>query len=280
MMYNNKRSTTSTKHLDEQIPKRAHDFSKSQVDPKLKKVQKLALKPDHFKVSGDGVFYTIQGEGITMGKPSCFLRLHLCNLRCHWCDAWYAWNSNTEEFWTESQDWSVIKTKQVVERNWQCTNPKVQKRLVITGGEPLLQKDRIDKLIDIMPDWFFEVETNGTLMPTDKMLTICQFNCSPKLSNSKNPKQARINKEVLQVLNQVKTVFKFVVEEAKDLEEIEADFVRPFKLDIEKIVVMPQGVTSDEVSQNARKVVEKVKEKGYRLLGRLQCDIWGALRRV
>ena len=43
---------------------------------------------------------------------------------------------------------------------------------------------------------------------------------------------------------------------------------------------MPQGKTAEEVSSNAKLVVEEVKARGYQLLGRLQCDIWGAVRGV
>lgn len=241
---------------------------------------KMTRKKNCLKVSGDGVFYTIQGEGISMGKPACFLRLHLCNLKCLWCDTRYAWDPKTKEFWAESRDWSIPETKKRIKSAWKCKNPKIQKRLVITGGEPLLQKDMIDRLIDVLPDWFIEIETNGTVMPTEKMLKQCQLNCSPKLRNSGNPQAARIKSEVLQVLNQANAIFKFVVMVNSDLKEIERDFIMPFNLDINKIIVMPQGRSAEEIAKNGRCVVEKVKEKGYRLLGRLHCDLWGAKRKV
>ncbi|GEM_PF-28427 len=260
--------------------KRAFDFQDAKVPSGFKDIERLHIKPNHFKVSGDGVFYTLQGEGDSMGKPAVFLRLHLCNLRCYWCDAWYTWNLNTKEFWMESNNWSIKKTVQTIKKAWPVKNIHLQKRLVITGGEPLLQKNTIDQLIDMLPDWYVEIETNGTIMPTDKMLKRCQFNCSPKLENSRNIKSLRIKSDVLDALNKVNSVFKFVVMTEKDIDEIERDFVKPYKLDINKIIIMPQGVTSEEVSKNARRVVEKVKRKGYRLLGRLQCDIWGARRRV
>jgi organic radical activating enzyme len=276
----NKNSSIPKRKEDSEEIKRAFDFIHSSVDTKIKNPKKLFFHKDRIKVSGDGVFYTLQGEGKTMGMPACFLRLHICNLRCVWCDAWYTWNPNTPEFWTESKDWTIEKAKKRIEEVWGCSNPLVKKRVVITGGEPLLQKVNIDTLIEILPEWDIEIETNGTLMPTDFMLTRCQFNCSPKLENSQNPKSARIKGDVLTALNKVNTVFKFVVTSPQDLDEIERGFIVPFELDLEKILIMPHGVTSKEVWDNAKELVEYVKEKGYRLLGRLQCDIWGARRRV
>lgn len=272
---------TGIESSDEADLKRAFDFEKSTtVNDKYKKPQNLKFKNDCLKVSGDGIFYTVQGEGPTMGMPCCFLRLHICNLKCVWCDAWYTWNSKTKEFWTESQDWTIQETKERLKKCWGCKNPKMKKRVVITGGEPLLQKARIEQLAKIMPDWSFEIETNCTIMPTEYMLKKFQFNCSPKLSNSKNIKQTRIKEPVLIALNHSNAVFKFVVMTNEDLDEIESDFVNPFNLDLSKIIVMPQGVTADEVRHNAQRVVEYAKEKGYRIMGRLQNEIWGAKRKV
>lgn len=232
------------------------------------------------RVSGDGVFYTLQGEGISMGKPACFLRLHVCNLRCKWCDTRYTWDTKLPEFWNEKQQWSIAAAKKKIEAAWKCKNQKIEKRLVITGGEPLLQKEILEKLINMLPKWVVEIETNGTIMPTKYLLNRCQFNCSPKLKNSGNPKIARIKNDVLKTLNTGNTYFKFVVTEKSDLDEVESDFIVPLKLNVNKVIIMPQGKTAAEVATTALKVVEKVKVKGYRMLGRLQCEIWGAKRRV
>jgi len=43
---------------------------------------------------------------------------------------------------------------------------------------------------------------------------------------------------------------------------------------------MPQGVSANEVWANGKVVAEYAKKKGYRLLGRLHVDLWGAKRKV
>ncbi len=265
--------------LDPEL-KRAFDFADNTVPDELKDPAKLKRKPNEFLVSGDGVFYTLQGEGVTMGMPCVFLRLHVCNLRCQWCDAWYTWNPNTPEFWTESNHWTVEEAAFNIQAVWGCEDPSVPKRLIITGGEPLIQKVAIDLLLAELPEWSIEIETNGTLMPTEKQLQRCQFNCSPKLVNSGNAQTARVKPDVLMALDGANTAFKFVVMTNEDLDEIQKDFIEGVGLPKEKVILMPQGVTAEEVRKNAQGVAEYAKLKGFRLLGRLQNEIWGARRRV
>lgn len=260
--------------------KRAFDFADNSVDDALKDPAKLKQKEGHLLVSGDGVFYTLQGEGTTMGMPCVFLRLHVCNLRCQWCDAWYTWNPNTPEFWTEANHWSIEEAAFNIEAVWGCEDPNVPKRLIITGGEPLLQKKKLDLLLDALPEWTVEIETNGTVMPTEKLLQRCQFNCSPKLNNSGNDKTARIKPDVLLALAEANTAFKFVVMTNEDLDEIETDYIQGVGLPKDKVILMGQGVDSNEVHNNLQAVAEYAKLKGFRLLGRLQCDLWGARRKV
>ncbi len=242
------------------------------------------MKEGSFKVSSDGVFYSLQGEGVTMGEPACFLRLHFCNLRCRYCDTSYTIDTQRDDFWEGLKDWTVDETRTQLEGVWGCKDKDKRKRAVVTGGEPLLQKELLTELILAMPDWNFEIETNGTIMPTKEILEISkqgrvQFNCSPKLDNSGNGKEKRIVSEVIKALTEVKSSFKFVVTSEGDLDEIEQDFVS-LGIPKERIILMPEGTDTLTLKENALRVVEKAKEKGYRLLGRLQVDLWGHARKT
>src|SRR3989344_6051962 len=94
--------------------------------PTPEEVASLKVKPGQFKVSGDQVFFTFQGEGQSIGKPAVFLRLHLCNLHCGWCDTKYTWDKKSPEFWQEGEDWTLEQAVQNVSQF-------PANRLVITG---------------------------------------------------------------------------------------------------------------------------------------------------
>lgn len=290
-------STQQPKHLEEGILesfdpelKRALDFADQKVDPSLVDYKKIKMHQESLKLSGDGSFFTLQGEGPTMGLPAIFLRLHVCNLKCTWCDAWYTWNPHTPEYWTEPRDVSIQAVVNQLVDQWPYDPQRspVVPRLVMTGGEPLIQRKQLELLMRALSKhdwenrwynrWVFEVETNGTLMPTDYMLANCKFNVSPKLDNSDNASTKRIRPNVIETLSKYDSTFKFVVTSPDDLEEIKRDYLPLIRHD--QVIIMPQGVSAEEVDYNAARVAEACKDHGFRLLGRLQTQVWGAKRGV
>jgi organic radical activating enzyme len=241
--------------------------------PTISERESMRMNADEFKVSGDGVFFTIQGEGQSIGKPAVFLRLNFCNLQCGWCDTKYTWDRKSKEFWQDAENWDYQKTLSEIERY-------PVKRLVITGGEPLIQQERISKFVDLIPSWDIEIETNGTIPPTQTLADKCQFNVSPKLENSGNALNRRYKPEVLSQFNELpNTTFKFVVKSERDLDEI-SQLVEDCSLDPSKIIIMPEGTTDDDIKTHALEVVEGVKERGWRLTPRLHVLLWGDKRGI
>jgi 7-carboxy-7-deazaguanine synthase len=96
------------------------------------------------------VFQGIQGEGLRAGYPFTFIRLAGCNLACDYCDTPDARGpAGTEE--------SVIE---LADRVAAMGVPRV----MVTGGEPLTQKDGrvlIEALVERGLD--VTVETNGSI---------------------------------------------------------------------------------------------------------------------
>jgi 7-carboxy-7-deazaguanine synthase len=100
------------------------------------------------------IFYSIQGEGVEIGLPTVFVRLFACDLRCSWCDTMYA---------VEGRDFKKMTVREVLTeiRGHGC------KRVCITGGEPLIQKDEACELAEnlINEGYKLVLETSGHKMP-------------------------------------------------------------------------------------------------------------------
>lgn len=231
-------------------------------------------------VSADGVFSTIQGEGVTQGKPAVFLRLHGCNLTCSWCDTSYTWNKDHKEFKRGRQRWTVEETLDRIRQE----APESVRRLVITGGEPLLQQEALIALIDLMPEWDVEIETNGTKVPHSD-LWAHQINCSPKLTNSNVPADQRLNFLALhQIATLLNSWFKFVVATPEDVDEVEHLFLNIFDVELRervrrKILLSPEGKSHRRIQSVMRVVTERAKAYDFRLMTRLHVEMWGSERR-
>lgn len=112
------------------------------------------------------IFYTIQGEGIHVGRPAIFVRLFGCNLQCPLCDTDY------------TSERKLIGPAGLVELVQEINVAATL--VVITGGEPFRQN--ITPAVEALLAAGFQVqiETNGTLyqpgFPYDRADVIC----SPK----------------------------------------------------------------------------------------------------
>ncbi|MCJ7570988.1 MAG: radical SAM protein [Candidatus Thermoplasmatota archaeon] len=146
------------------------------------------------------IFYSIQGEGKWTGLPNIFIRTTGCNLRCSYCDTKYAYEKGIEKTIQEI-------TKEI--KKYKC------KKICITGGEPLQQKDIIE-LINHLIDLTYNilVETNGSLKIDslkDKKNLIISLDI-------KTPSSKMHEKMFLQNINLLrkKDQIKFIIKNKKD----------------------------------------------------------------
>lgn len=197
------------------------------------------------------VFYSVQGEGPNVGRPSIFVRLGGCNLACTWCDSKFTWDPKVADNTMTTTD-AVIQEIQ----KYPATH------LVITGGEPMLQQKAIRALMESLPGYTAEVETNGSQASEIDDL-IEQFNCSPKLANSGNKSYPL----ALDPKNQ-KVIFKFVIQKESDLEEVEK-YAKEWEIPRTKIWLMPEGVNKKVIQERSLWLIDLCKQKGYHFTPRL-----------
>ncbi|HAU1191526.1 TPA: 7-carboxy-7-deazaguanine synthase QueE [Legionella pneumophila] len=70
------------------------------------------------------IFHSLQGESVTVGLPTVFVRLTGCPLRCQYCDTAYAFSGG-----------EVVEIDDILNKvaSYQCQH------VCVTGGEPLAQ---------------------------------------------------------------------------------------------------------------------------------------------
>jgi 7-carboxy-7-deazaguanine synthase len=116
-------------------------------------------------------FFTLQGEGPYRGQPAYFIRLAKCNLACSFCDTyfdsgeWRTFSSLIDE--ADHVIGDFFKSRNMSVPVWaQGVSKKIV--LVISGGEPLLQKNLASFLKEAKPYFqFMQIESNGTSLAAD-----------------------------------------------------------------------------------------------------------------
>ncbi|KKN33706.1 hypothetical protein LCGC14_0801120 [marine sediment metagenome] len=155
--------------------------------------------------------------------------------------------------------------------------------LVVTGGEPLLQKEKLLPVLSAVRGiwgWRVEVETAGTIDPGDLTFFVDQFNVSPKLANSGNELAKRLVPEVLtRLCRERSSIFKFVVTDLRDLEEV-GSIVSDIDIPPETVYIMPEGVDVHTLKLTSTRIANEVVRQGWNLTTRLHISLWGNRRGV
>jgi 7-carboxy-7-deazaguanine synthase len=221
------------------------------------------------------IFFSIQGEGKLAGVPSVFIRTTGCNLRCTWCDSPYT-------SWKPSGDGATIE--EIIDRVTEHSATHV----VITGGEPMLAAD-IEALTRRLHDgrWHLTIETAGTIYKD----VVCDLaSISPKLSNStpwekeggrfaERHERGRLRLDTIRRLMDLADYqLKFVVDRPEDIVEIDALLCELGSYEASNVLLMPQGVTNQELAGRGPWVAELCKQRGFRFCPRLHIALYGNAR--
>ena len=271
-------------------------------------------KIDSNKLLISSDFYSVQGEGISSGVPSYFVRLGICNLTCGmsrkfanqlakdksledgeifegdlhkegkatWtCDSTsqWLWRGEDKEFQYLIDRW---KEQGIYE---DIKNGTIH--IIWTGGEPTI-KGHQDAIVNFYNYWieeselmedidaFNEIETNGTVVIDHPLFCIIdQINCSPKLSNSGMTEKQRINPEAIKrIMEHSNYQFKFVISNEEDVKEMFRDFIEPFNIPLKNVVCMPGLDDAANFEERTQFVLEMAKKYKFRGLTRLHIAAW------
>jgi 7-carboxy-7-deazaguanine synthase len=221
------------------------------------------------------IFYSIQGEGILAGVPSAFVRTSGCPLRCGWCDTPFtSWDPAGE----------TMSVEQILARLAEYPT----RHAVVTGGEPVVAAG-IEDLCAQLRGAGYRV-TLETAAITFKPLAIDLASLSPKLASS-TPHQRdggryalrhdeqRLRPDAIRAfLEHCDCQLKFVIDRPQDVEEILALLKVLPPVDAHSVLLMPQGVTHEELRERGVWVAELCKKYGFRYCPRLHVELYGNRR--
>ena len=221
------------------------------------------------------IFASLQGEGPSAGWPSTFVRLSRCNLACVWCDTAYTWRFSGPGAFERTANQLTLSEADTATRILALGG----NRLVITGGEPLLQAPALARLLALLPLMHIEIETNGTVAPSPALdALVHQYNVSPKLAHSGNPAaQALIPARLAAFAANPRAFFKFVIVSPDDLAQVLA-LQAAHAIPAERLFLMPEGTASATLRERSRWLAAVAMDHGLRFSDRLHIHLYGDTR--
>jgi organic radical activating enzyme len=270
------------------------------------------IDPHKLLISSD--FYTVQGEGISSGVPSYFVRFGICNLTCGMSRAFTNMLAKEQKL----EDGEIFEGDLVKEgkATWTCDSTSQwlwrgedkefdylinrwkeegvydyikdgSVHIIWTGGEPTI-KGHQESIVNFTNYWlsryldrnditpFYEIETNGTIVIEEPLfIMLDQINCSPKLANSgMTEKQRIVPAAIKRIMEHKNYQFKFVISTEEDVQELFRDFVVPFNIPLKNVVCMPGLDDAANFEERTQFCLEMAKRYRFRGLTRLHIAAW------
>jgi 7-carboxy-7-deazaguanine synthase len=227
---------------------------------------------------------TFQGEGPFTGRTAVFLRLGRCNLDCSWCDTPYTWDwkGKNGTVYDPAVELTRMTVRDVTDQlRSLMRNPFT--RVVISGGEPMLQSTGLEALVAelrslMVPN--IDIETNGTRPPIESSvlgLDAINYVISPKLPSSGVSWKHKWY-DTLDLYRERASMgyaaLKFVIADEVDMEWADI-IIDACEWDASRVWLMPEGRTAAELDRNAQVVAAQALERGHNYSDRLHVRLWG-----
>ena len=221
------------------------------------------------------IFASLQGEGSSAGLACTFVRLSRCNLACTWCDTAYTWRFTGPDAYDRKAEQVALSEADTAARIMALGG----NRLVITGGEPLLQGAALARMAALLSGHAIEIETNGTVAPHPALdALVGQYNVSPKLAHSGNPASLALLPERLAAwAADRRAFFKFVIAAPGDLAEV-LELQARHAIPSERLFLMPEGRDSATLRERTVWLADLCAQHGLRLSDRLHIHLYGDTR--
>ena len=242
-------------------------------------------------LSDDLVFFTIEGEGEYIGRPSVFMRMSMCNLTCvgfasedspNGCDSFVSWSVKNKKTFNEIFE--------LMETGNHVTHLREGAIWKLTGGEPMIQQKQLLKFVEAFRDRYnftprIDFETNATLMPDERWVTEfnATFTTSPKLTTNGDPEEKTYKPEVLKWHKDHNSGFKFVISRSEDIEEIWRKYVNDkadINVPLSRVWFMPCCGSREEHIEKAPAVAEYAKAMHVNFSPRLHLLLWNMALKV
>ena len=202
------------------------------------------------------IFYSIQGESLTAGEPTTFIRLAGCPLRCSYCDTSYAFKDGDE-----------LSFESIISKISSYNTSLI----TVTGGEPLAQKNCYIFLDLLSSEFSVSLETSNAypIKDVNKNITIILDVKTPKSNESDS--NIEVNYNYLKNNDQIK----FVICDKTDY-DWSVDYIKKHKLSEKcKILFSP---SYDEMSPT--ELAELILSDGLQVRLQIQLHkvLWGEQR--
>jgi 7-carboxy-7-deazaguanine synthase len=202
---------------------------------------------------------TLQGEGPSTGRRMLLLRFKKCNRICKWCDTILKMRITMESEYKLSDIQNVLDEQK-------CSP-------MISGGEPTFDtnfQSTISLLNNLKYDQYANVETNGY----DLLNLIKEVNPDKPIYYIYSPKifnEDEFNIEVSKsekLLNIDNVYFKIVISPNDELINNFLYFLSKHDIN-QKVFLMPEGVTRDELIKNSPLVFDLCEEYKFNFSSRM-----------